>query len=377
VISISEILAGIDYAKLAEVIREELDLHTCFSYEKFLREGLDAHFNCRIVKADNTEVLDRISNYWSLTSYAWPFDGELKVPAGMVAVTGYYKRALQYPVMSVRTRLPNWSGVGEGSNRLHWFGFENGAYTGVTMTAFNYRRMSDNTDQMRLQVGGAFSAGGKYVSVNVLPLLPSDYKTNYHVYTVKLARNASFFWCDNSLIAIILHNTNLEYNIGSWTAGSPYAIASCPLPVAQHASPFLELQVYPVINVDLKAWTSPYQVRFSSGDPIQPLDLPLYVASSSTKLAGYSISSGSVTSHPFPLWGYRNRTLLFQADQVGSINIDLLTQTGNWRTYYSDTVSAGNLYWLKITVDGVIARLTFTPSTYPCNIAEAEVVLSG
>jgi hypothetical protein len=360
-----------------KAFREELDLHSAFMWEKFLREGLDAHFNGRVIKGDYSEGAGKISDYWRQVKYVWPFDGEFKLPAGLNAVSGYYKRALAYPVMSVRTKLPDWTGVGEGKLRIQWFGFETGSYTGVNMSAFSYRRTESNVDEMRISVNGAFGAGVKYVSVNVLPLLPSDYKTGYHVYTVKVARNASFFWCDNNLIAVILHNTNLEYNVGSWNAGPPYAIASCPLPVSQFTTPFFELYAYPPINADLTSVLSPYQVRFTDGDPVQPLDLPLYVANSSTKLAGYSLASGSVTSHPIPVFGYKNKTFFLQASQAGSLLIEILTQTGNWRTYDSDTISANTLWWYKMTGDAVLARLTFTPTTYPCTVAEAEAVLNG
>jgi hypothetical protein len=159
----------------------------------------------------------------------------------------------------------------------------------------------------------------------------------------------------------------------------PYGIALIP-PMPSSLTTLIELLASgrtATAPSDFVAPLSPYRFRVSDGKEIIPLNLPLYLGDSDTALAGYSISSGSVTSHPFPIFGYRDKTLFLQADQAGSINVEVYTLTGNWRTYDTDTVSANTLWRYKMTGDAVLARLTFTPTAYPCSIAEAEAVLNG
>jgi hypothetical protein len=110
---------------------------------------------------------------------------------------------------------------------------------------------------------------------------------------------------------------------------------------------------------------------------LPPRNFELYVENSNTKWTGLSISSGSITSHPVPALGYVNKTIYFMANQAGTLNIEILTRSGNWRTYDSITISASVLLRYKMTGDAVLLRLTFTPSTYPCTVNEAEVNLNG
>jgi len=92
-------------------------------------------------------------------------------------------------------------------------------------------------------------------------------------------------------------------------------------------------------------------------------------------LRGQTVSAGSLTSEAFSVFGYRNKTIYFQADVSGTLNIEVLPLSGTWRTYGSEPVSADSLVVYTIAGEAVLCRVTFTPDSYPATISEAEVVL--
>ena len=120
---------------------------------------------------------------------------------------------------------------------------------------------------------------------------------------------------------------------------------------------------------------SPNFYRWGEGEPNPPRAFRLYQADSESLMVGASIDTGSLTSHPVPIYGRRSKTFYFMADQAGTLDIEILTLSDNWRTYDSVSISANKLLVYPMTGDAVLARLTFTPSTYPSTIEEAEVVL--
>jgi hypothetical protein len=158
----------------------------------------------------------------------------------------------------------------------------------------------------------------------------------------------------------------------------PYGIALIP-PLPSSLTAFTELfasgRSLPATS-DVVAPLSPYRFRVSDGKEIVPLALPLYLDDTDTALAGYSITSGSVTSHPIPTFGYTRKTIYLMASQGGTLEVQVFTLTGNWRTY--DTVSTPANTLLSYTLDdeAILSRAVFTPSAYPARVDEAGVVLS-
>jgi hypothetical protein len=217
--------------------------------------------------------------------------------------------------------------------------------------------------------GGKFWANCDGVIVDITSYLPSDYNTAFHLYAIKVNKSTAEFYIDTTLVAVAVR-TGISFTT---IAGPPYAIFGTTKKGFHEAPAFIEFYL---TDVD-KYYLDPTQFRAMSGDPLPPRSYQLYLAGSNTKLAGYSISSGSVTSHPVPVFGYKDKTLYFQADQAGTLLLEILTLSGNWRTYDSDTISANTLWWYKMTGDNVLARLTFTPSTYPATVSEAEAVLNA
>jgi hypothetical protein len=206
-------------------------------------------------------------------------------------------------------------------------------------------------------------------SPDITYALPSDYDTAFHKYMIKVNRNTAEFYIDYNLVAVAIRG-GINFTTIS---GPPYTIFGTTMKGFDEAPAFIEFHLTDVS----KYYVDPSQFRAMSGDPLPPRGYQLYLAGSNTKLAGYSISSGSVTSHPVPVFGYKDKTFYFQANQAGTVLLEILTLSGNWRTYDSDTISANTLWWYKMTGDNVLARLTFTPSTYPATVSEAEMILNA
>jgi hypothetical protein len=59
-------------------------------------------------------------------------------------------------------------------------------------------------------------------------------------------------------------------------------------------------------------------------------------------------------------------------NQAGTLEIQEYLLSGSWRTYDSVSVSANTLLKYRIEDPVVLARIVFTPTTYPATILEAE-----
>jgi len=100
-----------------------------------------------------------------------------------------------------------------------------------------------------------------------------------------------------------------------------------------------------------------------------------FYAEDGTKFAGKTLSSGSVTSKAISVLGCDKKTIYFIADQSGTLAIQVLSPTGNWRTYDTASISANALATYTMTGSARLIRITFTPSSYPCTIGDAWIVL--
>lgn len=343
-----------DKEKLKEVLREEV----WWQFSQAMKD---------LVDEDIPKVYELYDNAkWTRTAFT--------IPAGTPA--GYSpqarsRRSYMYPELIAYGTWPDIINQYPEIGSVY-LGFEHGGgvYYG---SAFFQLGKTGSTLWMNARVAGKGDYG-KYL--NILNLMPSDFQTKRHYYTVKINRCNVEFFVDGKLVAVIISSPFMSdltvseehqpYAIGLTNGENPISMDTL-LEVALESSPSSD------IVLDFPA----YGFKISSGDPLPARIYRLYQWETENLLAGLTLTSGSVTSHPVPVFGYRDKTIFFQADQSGTVDIEVLTQTGNWRTYYSDTVSADELWWLKMTGDAVLARLTYTPTAYPATIVDAEVVLNG
>jgi len=204
--------------------------------------------------------------------------------------------------------------------------------------------------------------------ITVKSLLPADYDSAEHWYTIKVNKCNTELWCDNSLLAIILYD--LPEEIPTYSDKHPYAIRSaCELMPGA-------MQIGLLFDNEGKPATIPFnfnKLTFYEGDPLPPRQYAIYTENSSTKWAGNTFDS-TVTSHPIPVWGYPKKTFLFQSNAAGTIAIEVYAG-GGWREVVSETVTANELWDYVLNLEVSIARMKYTP-TNSDSITVAECNLS-
>jgi len=351
-------------AALRTALREELDIHSAFTFEKFLREGVDAHFNCRYVDLEYTHKLGRASEFWKQIEYKSPFGGYLVCPADKWAVSLYGKRSVPYGVLTVRAKMPSLTKDGQSV----YFGFECGSEAGTGQAYFLYRRVA-GVEEMRAVIGGFLGIGGQ--NPDITTLLPADYKTVEHTYSIVVMKHLVEWYIDETLAAVSLNCPRLAIPVTAWNP-PPYGIGRTIGLMSQSITPLLEVTGH---ADELRFELSPYNFRVTQGDPLPPRVWRLYKSGSSDLLADQTISAGSITSHPIPLIGYDEKTFYFRASQAGTLDIEVLTLTNNWRTYDSVSVSADILLSYTMLGNVILARVTYTPTSYPATVSESEAVL--
>lgn len=338
------------------VMSEEFDIHSAFSWEKFIREGVDAHFNLRS-ETDNVTTLRKASEFWIQADWGPARAGYIRCPASIDGVAIYSKRAYRYPIVSAYTSIPVLAGA-----QYLWIGMENGYGGGNGIVGFNF-----GLGYARAYMGSF----GLFEFVDILGLLPADYQTVQHNYVIRLGNNMAEFYVDRSPVACMLNTVNSRGSLPQ-ISGPPYAIWYYSGTVARSLECFIEPAN---LKVALDVPLAPWGFRMSDGEAIYPEVFRLYDAGTNNLFAGLVIAAGSETSHPVPIFGFGNKTLHFQATQAGTLNIEILTLTGNWRTYDSINISANTLLSYVMVGEAVLFRVTFTPTSYPATISEAEIAM--
>lgn len=359
---------GLTKGEEAEALREELDIHSAITPTRIMRPGVgvDAFYDAR---HDNgvgviTPVLP--SSYWVRVGNN---TGYLRLnPATDYAVSLYSKRAYSYASALMRTILPN-----PLNTQDSWFGFEVGGGVGSGIAGFDNGRTGAGVEYLRLYVGGGFAFSGP---IDLIAALPADAHTVLHNYAVKVNRSMVEFYIDNILIAVALCSPNFGLvPTASIAAYPPYAVFSTNIDPSRTMPLLIEGDG---MMVGAYQWNlAPDLIRVTDSEPQPPRIYRLYDAGTVNLFAGLVIAAGSETSHPIPTFGYRNKTLFFQATTAGTLLIEVLTETGNWRVYDTITTVAAALESYSMDASAVLMRITFTPSTFPCTISDAELILGG
>lgn len=277
----------------------------------------------------------------------WTVDG-LVLPANLGLIAAHSKRVYSYGGYSIYGRLP--TPVDSGSA---YVGFEPG---GGVLLPFA---------QFKITSSGVYCYGGQYSpsainALEITSLLPADYDVTDHVYTVKMNKASAFFYIDGFLVGVLLFG--VPEAIPDWENNKPYALGSVSAPMtANSGAAMIELiddgenvQTFPLnILADMR-------IEAHDGDPCPPQQFPLYNESTATKWAGLAIGDASQTSHPVPVWGYTDKTLLFQADGVGTLAVQIYAG-GAWRTVDTLPVAANTLVTYKLAHETPIVRCTYDP----------------
>jgi len=198
---------------------------------------------------------------------------------------------------------------------------------------------------------------------------------------IQLGKADGSYYTDSLDVSDVIAENGAEYRL-IWlppelmlhcvnTGKTRILVGSKPIHSIPKTVPFMSNESSVVSSgVKVKKWVSYNMSRARTGILYRSGDSPPY----STPLAGLSVDP-DVTSEPFPLFNYSRKTILFQADGAGTLDIDILTQTGNWRTYDSQSVSANTLLTYNFGGEAYTGKVKFTPDNPPATINDAEVVL--
>jgi len=346
-------------SSIAEIKR--LDIQSAFTWDKFLNQGVDAYFDARVVGLDGSESSAKASDYWKQVSFksSDSFLGMLECPSSLSGVVVISKNTFNSAVF--RTILPTLSVDGQAV----WLGFENGSYAGVGEVDFAYMMVS-GASKLYACLGADFNE----FLVDITNMLPADANSAGHTYSIRVFDNFAEFYIDRSVVAIGL-NCKLPNVINA----PPYAIFG-----VDGMSPFItKINVIAEVDglgYDLSLPLSPYWTRAGRITTHLSRVYSLYQANSTSLMAGASISSGSITSHPIPVFGYKEWELLIDASQDFTVQLQYLGLSGNWRTFdnYSSPTGSNRIH-LLVDEPMILAKAVITPSAYPMTINDAFAVL--
>jgi hypothetical protein len=314
----------------------------------------------RIVERDG-----RLVSRWGVNPYIYWREGRISLPPGLAGMLVYSTFGTNYA--EVTLKFPDWAGQGYDDGSGLMFGL--GTPDRRCLSAF-WLGKKDGANKLYVYAG---SVARKLYALDRSACLPADYTATEHTYWVRRTDHMIVFGVDSRPCVYVLHNTYWTEKV-MYETSLPYAIVIVPffLP-CPHV--YMELAATKEGRPAGASIELPWEKVRTLWQPHWNV-LPLYLEGSATPMAGYTVSSGSVTSHPVPLWGVWGRSLYFMADQSGTLLVETYSPSAdNWIPYASVSVSANSLVRWGPGEQHLLLRFTFTPSAYPATIKAAEMRL--
>jgi len=334
------------------------------AYFKIMGEDLNGAYTClRHKQGDSTAERELID-----PDTVWDFTSVTSKPTGITLQGGkrellYTKKAIKNPKMVAK--IPTYPDETEG-----FFGFEPQRNTPSGYVAF---RFDPITPSYKIQVHSPNGADPGVVSLDISSFLPTDHQSSSYVYGIEVTDNAAWFYVQKKLVGVILHG--LEQSTPSY-GPDPYWVAGSGVNLAKRMMHFIEWGNHSSVE---KKWGITKNLEVLQGQSMYGKSLPLYDYEASTLLTSGTYASGaSHKSHPIPIHGYNNKTLLFRADTASvtdGLQIEVLTQEGNWRTYDTITTSANSLESYIVSGNFPLMRIGYEPSADGASITDAEMEL--
>lgn len=297
--------------------------------------------------------------------YVYWREGRITLPPGVIGMTVISTFSTNYAELTIK--FPDWAGQGYDDGSGLMFGL--GTADRLSLVAF-WLGKRGGKNKLYVYAG---SVAHKLYALDRTVCLPADYTAAEHVYWIRITDHAAVFGVDSRPCAYVLHSTYWTESVMYETA-LPYAIAILPYRLVNMFPVYMELTATkggrPVgVSVELP-WEKVRTLLHTHYWKV----LPLHLEGSATPMAGYTVESGSVTSHPVPLWGVWGRVLYFMADQAGTLVAETYSPScGCWAPYGSISVSANSLVRWGLSDSHLLVRYTFTPSAYPATIKIAEM----
>ena len=212
-------------------------------------------------------------------------------------------------------------------------------------------------------------------------MLPSDYDTAENHYRIFRYKGGWWFTINNTLRAVILDG--VPEGTPTWENNPPYALGSITESMGKEfqfktkvsdRSDEPDYETGDAFTFELSSKRPLFGLW--SGQPTPPRQFALYNENTSTRWSGLATGGSVQTSHPVPIWGYPNKTLYFESDAAGTLDIEVYVG-GGWRVYDSPSITANELlsYNLPAEMQAPIMRCVYTP-TNADTIAYGEVHLA-
>jgi len=278
----------------------------------------------------------------------------------------YSKRAFKYGVFGFQVKLPDPT---DKAFKKLWLGAETcGAwYGGLCSFKFGI-------------AGGAIQTVLYNVSVNragvlapdISALMPVTPNEDLYLYLVKINKASVEYWVQDKLVGIVQFAPNSDTYDVRTTA--PYYLGQVKGLIPAVSPALIEWDCSAEEYIGKRSNIQLQSIYVTDGDPTPPRTLHPYTEGSEWE--GTSIDSGTLTSDKIPVAGYDNKTIFFLADQPGTLYIDVDYGDNSNDEYDSVSISANTLESYILTANPLWIRLRYTPSSYPCTIRRARIVMS-
>lgn len=358
-------------------------LQTTFQWEHFLRYGVGKHFIGRKVGLDGVESLEDSSAIWKQVGYtdqgANVFSGSFTLPANLARTSVYSFRAYRYAQLITFIKLPILAATGGNETlQVFYFGLEHGAGLFNGIYCFELKRGGGDNNTLRVMVGPSILSREPSIEIKK----PVNATTVNHLYRILYARNLVQFRIDTMLTCIAIPCGREDSLIVKENV-HPYSIVLVPA-APSSLTPFIENYTNRTVQGTTPTVfdVSPFMFRFSEGNEVEPLNLPLYVEDTNTLAQGTVLAGpAAFTSHPFPIMGFTRKSLKFRATVAGTLSLQEFLRTNTWIEYDRMTTVAAPLATdpvetFDIENEHILTRTVFTPDSFPCTITHGEVDLS-
>lgn len=299
----------------------------------------------------------------------WDELGLRKPAAGLTWINAYSRAVYDTPFLSFRAGFNDIQAIDPLWGQ-YYAGFEKG--DGIHAGIISFTQEADNSLRAIMWQGESGQ------ELNVTNLLPADYLTAQHWYSLKVNVNNSEFsigaTCHRLLAVIVpIGGVGIPGFFPYALAGPPYAIGVLAAPCPTRITTLIE--AIASVGSPCTFQASPRWFRAASDQPRPSRLYQLYQTGTNNPMRG-TIFNAPVTSHPFPLFGYKSATLKFVSPGVGSLQLETLCQSGNFRASGAPIpIAANDLKTVNIDTHEVLGRVVWTADAWPNTPGDAEVLL--
>jgi len=255
----------------------------------------------------------------------------------------YSRQFYKYPQLFVRATVPDRTGFPDNSHiglEFEGVGLQHSLVAGFWF----------------VNILGTTTVTGKYTldyvhgeprGVDLAAYLPADFMTALHRYACKVNKGSVEYRIDSALVLSVIYAPDSAFYS---LAGPPYDIRIIP-EISEPGGMF---------HIHLEDTNTVAVPGFSDGDPLPPRQYALYTENTNTKWTGLA-PGAVVTSHPVPVWAYPRKTLVFQANAAGNLDIQVYVG-GGWRSWVPGgiTLVANQLEVYNLNGEVPIVRCVYT-----------------